>query len=82
MKEVICINDKNLPGGAVVVKGREYTVIEELINHYDQRVYIIEGIVNKGTTKMGLRWIGYDASRFAEPEKLMKENYEHAYAEN
>jgi hypothetical protein len=53
-----------------------------LINHYDQRVYIIEGIVNKGTTKMGLRWIGYDASRFAEPEKLMKENYEHAYAEN
>jgi hypothetical protein len=82
MKEVICINDKNLPGGAVVVKGREYTVIEEFLNNYDQRVYIIEGIVNQGTTKMGLRWIGYDASRFVEPEKLTIENYEHAYAEN
>ncbi len=82
MKEVICINDKNMPEGAVVVKGREYIVIEEFVNNYDQRVYIIEGIVNQGTTKMGLRWIGYDASRFAEPEKLMKENYEHAYVEN
>ena len=30
---------------------------------------------------MGLRWIGYDASRFAEPETLMEEIYEHAYAE-
>jgi hypothetical protein len=82
MKEVVCINDKNLPGGAAVVKGREYTVIEEFLNNYDQRVYIIEGIINQGTTKMGLRWVGYDASRFAEPEKLMEENYEHAYAEN
>lgn len=82
MKEVICINDKNLPGGAAVIKGREYTVIEEFLNNYDQRVYIIEGIVNQGTTKMGLRWMGYDASRFAEPKKLAVENYEHAYTEN
>jgi hypothetical protein len=81
MKEVICINDKNMPEGAAVVKGREYVVIEEFINNYDQRVYIIEGIINEGTTKMGLRWIGYDASRFAEPETLMKEVKEHAYAE-
>jgi hypothetical protein len=81
MKEVICINDKNMPEGAVVVKGREYTVIEEFVNNYDQRVYIIEGIVNEGTTKMGLRWIGYDAARFAEPETLMETSYEHAYAE-
>jgi hypothetical protein len=81
MKEVICINDKNMPEGAVVVKGREYTVIEEFINNYDQRVYIIEGIVNDGTTKMGLRWIGYDASRFAEPQTLMTEVKEQAYAE-
>jgi hypothetical protein len=81
MKEVVCINDKNMPEGAVVVKGREYTVIEEFVNNYDQRVYIIEGIVNEGTTKMGLRWIGYDASRFAEPETLMETSYEHAYAE-
>jgi hypothetical protein len=82
MKDVVCINDKNLPEGAVVVKGREYIVIKEFMNNYDQRVYIIEGIVNEGITKMGLRWIGYDASRFAEPEKLATENYEYAYAEN
>ncbi len=50
MKEVVCINDKNLPEGAAVVKGREYNVVEEFINNYDQRVYIIEGIVNEGTT--------------------------------
>jgi hypothetical protein len=81
MKEVICINDKNMPEGAAVVKGREYVVIEEFINNYDQRVYIIEGIVNDGTTKMGLRWIGYDASRFAEPQTLMTEVKEQAYAE-
>jgi len=81
MKEVVCINDKNLPEGAAIVKGREYIVIEEFVNNYDQRVYIIEGIANEGTTKMGLRWIGYDASRFAEPETLMEETYEHTYAE-
>jgi hypothetical protein len=81
MKEVVCINDKNLPEGATVVKGREYNVVEEFVNNYDQRVYIIEGIVNEGTTKMGLRWVGYDASRFAIPETLMEESYEHAYAE-
>jgi hypothetical protein len=59
MRKVVCINDKKLPAGAVVVKGREYTVIEEFLNNYDQRVYIIEGIVNQGTTKMGitLDWI-------------------------
>jgi hypothetical protein len=82
MKEVVCINDKNLPEGAAVVKGREYTVIEEFVNNYDQRVYIIEGIVNDGTTKMGLRWVGYDASRFANLESIAIESYEHAYAEN
>jgi hypothetical protein len=81
MKVVVCINDKNMPEGAVVVKGREYTVVEEFVNNYDQRVYIIEGIVNEGTTRMGLRWIGYDASRFAEPQTLMKEVKEQAYAE-
>ena len=81
MKQVVCINDKNMPEGAAVVKGREYTVIEEFVNNYDQRVYIIEGIINEGTTKMGLRWIGYDASRFAEPQTLMTEVKEQAYAE-
>ena len=82
MKQVVCINDSRLPEGAQVIKGREYTVVDEFINNYDQRVFIIEGIANEGTTKMGLRLIGYDASRFAEPETLMEEIYEHAYAEN
>lgn len=81
MKQVVCINDKNMPEGAAVVKGREYIVEEEFVNNYDQRVFIIEGIANKGTTKMGLRWVGYDANRFAEPEILMKEIHEPAYAE-
>jgi hypothetical protein len=81
MKQVVCINDSRLPEGAQVIKGREYTVVDEFINNYDQRVFIIEGIANEGTTKMGLRWIGYDANRFAEPETLMEEIHEHAYAE-
>ena len=81
MKQVVCINDSRLPEGAQVIKGREYTVADEFVNNYDQRVFIIEGIANEGTTKMGLRWIGYDASRFAEPETLIQEIHEHAYAE-
>jgi hypothetical protein len=81
MKQVVCINDSRLPEGAQVIKGREYTVADEFVNNYDQRVYIIEGIANEGTTKMGLRWIGYDANRFAEPESLMEEIQEYAYAE-
>jgi hypothetical protein len=81
MKKVVCINDRKLPEGAEVVNGKEYEVVEEFLNNYDQRVFIIAGIKNEGTTKMGLRWVGYDASRFAEPETLMEEIHEHAYAE-
>lgn len=81
MKKVVCINDSRLPEGAQVIKGREYNVIDEFINNYDQRVFIIEGVTNEGTTKMGLRWIGYDASRFADPETLMEKIQEYAYAE-
>jgi hypothetical protein len=81
MKQVVCINDSKLPEGAQVIKGREYIVVDEFVNNYDQRVFIIEGIANEGTTKMGLRWIGYDANRFAEPESLMEEIHEYAYAE-
>jgi hypothetical protein len=81
MKTVVCINDSKLPEGAQVVKGREYTVTDEFVNHYDQRVFIIEGITNEGTTRMGLRWIGYDANRFADLDTIKEEIYEHAYAE-
>jgi hypothetical protein len=30
----------------------------------EQRVYIINGIVNEGRTQFGLHWIGYRAERF------------------
>ena len=66
MKKVTCINDKNLPQGASVKENIEYIVEEEYINALDQRVYIIEGAPNQGTTKMGMRWVGYDATRFRE----------------
>ena len=82
MKKVVCINDRKLPEGAEVVNGKEYEVVEEFLNNYDQRVFIIAGIKNEGTTKMGLRWVGYDATRFANLESIAIESYEHAYAEN
>ena len=82
MKTVVCINDRKLPEGAEVVNGREYEVLEEFVNNFDQRVFIIAGIKNEGMTKMGLRWVGYDAVRFANLEAIAIESYEHAYAEN
>ncbi len=82
MKTVVCINDRKLPEGAEVVNGREYEVVEEFVNSFDQRVFIIAGIVNEGTTKLGLRWIGYDAARFADLDAISIESYEHAYALN
>ena len=64
MKKVICINDKNLPQGANVILNKEYDIINEYVNALDQRVYIVKGAVNEGTTKWGMRWVGYDALRF------------------
>jgi hypothetical protein len=82
MKKVVCINDKNLPSGAVLQKGQEYKIEQEYVNNYEQRVYILYGMINEGTTKMGLRWIGYDAARFADPETaqqvLEEQKYEYA----
>jgi hypothetical protein len=68
MKKVICINDKNLPRGASVKEGQQYHVEEEYSNFLDQQVYIIKGVPNKGTTRWGMKWIGYDATRFQEVE--------------
>jgi hypothetical protein len=70
MKKVVCINDKKLPEGAEIVNGREYRVMNEFINSYEQRVFIISGIRNKGTTKNGLMWHGYSSSRFADLDLL------------
>jgi hypothetical protein len=80
MKKVVCVNDKNLPEGACVVAGEEYIVENEYHNMLDQRVYIIRGITNEGVTKMGMRWIGYDATRFrvTEDSKSTKKEYKFA----
>lgn len=70
MKKVVCINDKNLPQGAEVVNGKEYHVVSEFVNNFEQRVFIISGIANKGTTKYGLNWLGYCSSRFADLDDI------------
>ena len=82
MKTVTCINDKNLPLGAHVVEGQEYEVENEYLNALDQRVYIIKGAVNEGTTKWGMRWIGYDSMRFSTQESVEIEEREHTFALN
>jgi hypothetical protein len=63
-KRVICLNDKNLPEGAKLKEGAEYTVVREFINQFDQRTYILAETVNEGMTSKGLRWFGYNAERF------------------
>lgn len=80
MKRVVCINDKNQPEGACVIEGNEYVIEKEYHNALDQRVYIIKGITNEGITKMGMRWIGYDATRFrvTDDSKATKKEYEFA----
>lgn len=82
MKKVVCINDKNLPLGANVVEGVEYEIEEEYINPLDQRVYIVKGAVNEGTTKWGMRWIGYNANRFSTLDSLEVEEKEYMFALN
>lgn len=82
MKKVTCINDKNLPLGAHVVEGQEYEVEKEYLNALDQRVYIIKGAVNEGTTKWGMRWIGYDAMRFSSQESVGIVEKEYMFALN
>jgi hypothetical protein len=82
MKTVTCINDKNLPLGAHIVEGQEYEVENEYLNALDQRVYIIKGAVNEGTTKWGMRWIGYDATRFSSQESVEIKKREHTFALN
>lgn len=82
MKKVICIDDKNQPLGANVVEGKEYEVVEEYINFSDQRVYIIKGAENEGTTKWGMRWVGYNAKRFSTLESVEVEEKEYMFALN
>ena len=65
MRKVVCINDKKQPEGGELVEGREYEVEKEFINNYEQKVFVIVGINNYGMTKLGMRWYGYDAKRYA-----------------
>jgi len=82
MRKVICINDKNLPEGATLSEGKEYLVESEYINPYEQRVYIIKGINNSGTTKLGMNWRGYNAQRFADLDSVEKEEKAFDFAFN
>jgi hypothetical protein len=82
MKKVICINDSCLPEGGELVEGREYHIEKEFINNFDQKTYIISGITNNGTTKMGMRWYGYNANRFATFESSTDNKKEYSYALN
>lgn len=77
MKKVICINDKNQPQGAEVIKDVEYVVLNDFMNAVGQKVFLIEGINNEGTTKMGFPWYGYAAERFAKitNKKIKKIEY-------
>jgi hypothetical protein len=70
---VVCINDSNLPEGAVLNKWEEYEVEREYLNALDQRVYILKNHINEGHTKLGMRWIGYNANRFRKPEDIYAE---------
>lgn len=62
--EVLCINDDKLPLGAELKEGKTYSVMSEFSNNFDQKVYIIKGVINEGRTKFGLPWVGYRADRF------------------
>ena len=64
MLQVKCHDDKNLPEGACVVYWTEYEVEAEFINFYDQKAYMIKGVLNEGVTSMGMKWKGYNAMRF------------------
>jgi hypothetical protein len=82
MKKVVCINDRKQPEGGELVEGKEYEVEEEFINNYEQKTFVVSGINNYGMTKLGMRWYGYNANRFADLDTLATESYEHSYAYN
>lgn len=65
MFEVICEDASNQPEGGELIKGEVYLVESEFVNFYDQKTYIIKGIKNSGTTKLGMNWNGYRADRFS-----------------
>jgi len=79
--EVLCINSDKLPPGGEIEEGMNYSVETEFINNFEQKVYIIKGVTNKGRTKYGLPWIGYRADRFVPLQEhsasAKEKKYEH-----
>jgi hypothetical protein len=82
MKKVVCINDRDLPQGANITEGQEYEIEREYLNALDQRVYIVKGVVNEGTTKWGMKWIGYDSKRFSSLDSVEWVEKEYIFALN
>jgi hypothetical protein len=82
MRKVVCINDRKQPEGGELIEGKEYEVEEEFTNNYEQKTFVIAGINNYGMTKLGMRWYGYNANRFADLDALATESYEHVYTYN
>jgi hypothetical protein len=82
MKKVVCINDRDLPQGANLTEGQEYEIEREYLNALDQRVYIVKGAVNEGTTKWGMKWIGYDSKRFSSLDSVELVEKEYIFALN
>jgi hypothetical protein len=76
------MNDNALPEGAEIIEGNEYVVEKSFINDFEQKTYIIKGIKNFGTTKLGMRWHGYNANRFATIESTQIEAEEFNYTLN
>jgi hypothetical protein len=76
---VICKDDSNLPPGGEVIRDNEYEVLDNYLNSYEERVYILKGINNEGFTKSGMKWVGYRATRFSVAETISEEVHEHKY---
>jgi hypothetical protein len=81
-KKVICVNDTQLPPGAEIKEGEEYTVRNSFINNFDQRAYLLTGIRNRGRTKYGLPWEGYNSTRFEDIDPITTTKEEEVFALN
>ena len=81
-KKVTCVNDKQLPPGAEIKEGEEYTVRNSFINNFDQRAYLLMGVRNRGRTKYGLPWEGYNSQRFEDVDTITETKQEEIFALN
>ena len=82
VKKVICINDKQLPPGAEIKEGEEYNVRGSFINNFDQRAYLLIGRRNRGRTKYGLPWEGYNSHRFEDVDPITLTTEKEVFALN